>query len=116
MAQDVDQRRVFFGLDCAFAAVDIEIKFAARHSTFQIYLAMNGRQRRAAPSILRQAQDEREYKSDHLRKSSRGTGFAGPQAGGPLGGQRSTRSDKRGGHYLGAAFMIAPSVLNSSLI
>ncbi|MDI1338400.1 alpha/beta hydrolase [Polaromonas sp.] len=28
----------------------------------------------------------------------RGTGFAGPQAQRPLGGQRSTRSDKRGGH------------------
>ena len=29
----------------------------------------------------------------------RGTGFAGPQAQRPLGGQRSTRSDKRGGHH-----------------
>ena len=30
--------------------------------------------------------------------SSRRTGFAGLQAGGPLGGQCSTRSDKRGGY------------------
>ncbi len=31
---------------------------------------------------------------------SRGTGFAGPQAGGPLGGQRSTQSDEGGGNML----------------
>ncbi len=29
-----------------------------------------------------------------LRKQSRGTGFAGPQANGPLGGQGATRSEQ----------------------
>jgi hypothetical protein len=42
---------------------------------------------------------------EHGRKGSqtsrgRGTGFAGPQAQRPLGGQRSTRSDERGGPFL----------------
>jgi Cu+-exporting ATPase len=35
-----------------------------------------------------------------LTSRGRGTGFAGPQAQRPLGGQRSTRSDKRGGIVL----------------
>jgi hypothetical protein len=36
----------------------------------------------------------------------RGTGFAGPQAQRPLGGQRSTRSDKRGDHTLPATILM----------
>jgi len=39
-----------------------------------------------------------------VTSKSREAGFAGPQAECPRGGQRISRSDKRGGHYLRMTF------------
>ena len=44
-----------------------------------------------------QRQEVTSGRATPLTSRGRGTGFAGPQAQRPLGGQRSTQSDKRGG-------------------